>query len=307
MRALFLALSNSKIMSWLCAHFAPARRLVRRFTAGESLDDALVVVRQLNSEGKKASLNYLGEKVVRAEDARRVTDYYKEILDRIREEGVEATISIKPSHMGLELGEDVFFRNLESVLNKAVQLDNTVEVDMEDSSTTSATLEIFHRLLDQNANLRIALQTALFRTGDDLDALARRKCGVRLVKGAYDESGDVAWKSKNDVDASFSSLIEKSFAPEAMASGFHPAFGTHDHHLIEKVFSEALKQRVSKDRFEFQMLLGIRRDWQKKLVDSGYALRIYVPFGSHWYPYFMRRVAERPANALFMIRAMLSR
>ncbi len=293
-------------MHWLSIHFPPARLISRRFIAGESLDDALDVVRNLNGCGIKATLNYLGEKVDSREDARKAGDRYRKILRRIKEDGLDATISIKPTHLGLELGEDLFQENLEEVLNEARLLGNAVEVDMEDSETAGAALAVFHRLFEENKNVRIALQACLFRTAGDLKTLVEKGSSIRLVKGAYDEPAEVAWKRAREVDASYSRLIEECFTDEARASGFYPAFATHDHVLIEKALSEASKQQAPKNRFEFQMLLGVRRDWQRKLTAKGCALRVYVPFGSHWYPYFMRRLAERPANVLFLIRAMLS-
>jgi proline dehydrogenase len=153
----------------------------------------------------------------------------------------------------------------------------------------------------------VALQASLYRTQEDLETLIQRGSSVRLVKGAYNEPIEKAWRNKKDVDASYSRLIEDSMGHEARTSGFYPAFATHDHILIHKAIEEGSKQGISRDRFEFQMLLGVRRDWQQRLVHDGFRVRIYVPFGTQWYPYFMRRLAERPANVLFMARAMLGR
>ena len=178
---------------------------------------------------------------------------------------------------------------------------------MEDSATVDATLAVFHGLFKKNRNLRIALPARLFRAAGDLEELIAKGSSVRLVKGAYSEPADLSWRDKKGADANYSRLIELCLGDRARASGFYPAFGTHDHLLIEKVFAEASRRSVPKDRFEFQMLLGVRRDWQKKLVVGGWRLRVYVPFGSQWYPYFMRRLAERPANLLFIMRAMFSR
>lgn len=307
MRTLFLILSRSKFMQWLFIHFAPARLVARRFIAGESLDDAVAVVRRLNGEGKEATLNFLGEKVSSRDGALAVVATYKKILRSIHSEGLKATISIKPTHLGLGLGEDLFLENLVEIMNLALELETTVEVDMEDSGTTGATLTVFSHFLENKKSLRVALQANLFRTADDLEALVDQGSSVRLVKGAYDESSKIAWKSGSDVDGSYARLIELCFSPKVRGSGFYPAFATHDHALIEKVLNEAGKREFPSESFEFQMLLGVRRDWQEKLVAQGRTLRIYVPFGTHWYPYFMRRLAERPANGILMARALFSR
>jgi proline dehydrogenase len=208
--------------------------------------------------------------------------------------------------MGLEQGAHVFHENLVDVLDTAARLGNEVEIDMEDAGTTESTLAVVHQLLGKSKNLRVALQTYLYRTTDDLKKLVEAGSSVRLVKGAYDESAEVAWKNKKDVDESYARLVEQCFTPTARASGFYPAFATHDHVLIQKALSEASIKRFSKDRFEFQMLLGVRRTLQRDLVSKGCNVRVYVPFGALWYPYFMRRLAERPANVLLLIRTMLS-
>jgi len=307
MRTFFMILSRSKVMQWLVAHFGPARLIARRFTSGESLDDALAVVRGLEKKGMRATVNFLGEKVESREDAGKVAEAYMRILQRIHDEGLQATVSVKPTHIGLGLGEKTFHRNLEKILDLAGELGTFGEVDMEDSATTDTTLESIRQLLEKGGPLRVALQANLFRTADDLKAIIERGGSVRLVKGAYDEPARVAWKSMKDVDASYARLIELSFAPKGRESGFYPAFATHDHLLIEKVLSEAASRQFPSDGYEFQMLLGVRRDWQEKLVSQGASIRIYVPFGTHWYPYFMRRLAERPANAALLARALLSR
>ncbi|MFH2002183.1 MAG: proline dehydrogenase family protein [Planctomycetota bacterium] len=307
MRSFFMALSASKAMGRLFARFPPARRVARRFIAGESLEDALAVATTLNAEGKEATLNYLGEKVTCPEDARQVVTAYEKIMQQMHGSGLKATISVKPTHLGLGLDEALFEANLGALLGTADPLGIDVEVDMEDSGTTGETLRIIHALLLKHKRLRVALQASLHRTAEDLMALAELGGSARLVKGAYDEPETVAWKSKREVDQSYSRLIGASLSRQALDAGFYPAFGTHDHRLIEEIISAAADQGIGKDRFEFQMLLGIRRDWQDKLKNQGFKVRIYVPFGSQWYPYFMRRLAERPANVLFMIRALFSR
>lgn len=307
LRTLFMTLSHSATLRWLCAHFGPARRISRRFIAGETLDQALAVTRDLNRAGMTVTLNHLGEGVATRDDAQRAAQAYIEILQRIAREDVDATISIKPSHLGLGFGQAFFEETLEKVVQKAAELGNWVEVDIEDHLTTEETLGAFHRLLENHSNLRVALQSYLMRTAGDLERLIAKGSSVRFVKGAYDEPAEVAWKKKRDVDAGYARLIERSLAPDALNSGFYPAFGTHDHRLIAQTMERAEQQGVEKNRFEFQMLLGVRRDWQEKLAREGYGVRIYVPYGTQWFPYFMRRLAERPANVWFMVRALFGR
>jgi len=297
-----MILSTSKTIDWLFVHFAIARRFARRFIAGETLEQTVKVVKKLNKENKAASLNYLGEKVEDEEGAKKVTEIYKTVLQRIKDEKLDANISVKSTHLGLNMGEKVFQNNLAELQEKAAELGLIVEVDMEDSSLTKVTLDVFHRLVDRTKNLRIALQAYLYQTRQDLKDLVEKGSSARLVKGAYNEKKDVAWPKKKDVDKNYSQLIEDCFSDKARSKGFYPAFGTHDPVMIEKAMSHA----KGKDEFEFQMLLGVRRDWQKKLAERGFRLRVYVPFGRKWYPYFMRRLAERPANVLFMLRTLLS-
>jgi proline dehydrogenase len=307
LRTFFILLSHSEAIRRLTAGFGPARRVSRRFIAGESLEDALGVVRSLNQSGMTATLNHLGESVKTREDARRAAGEYMTILDRIHEEGLASTISIKPSHLGLGFGEDVLLENTRGLLEKSRALRIGVEMDIEDSPTTDATLRVYHALLDAHDDFRLALQSYLHRTEKDLASIIERGGSGRLVKGAYNEPSEVAWRKKRDVDASFARLLDRSFSGEAHARGFYPAVGTHDHRLLDRAKTIVKERGIGRDRFEFQMIYGVRRDWQQRLAEEGYRVRIYVPFGVQWYPYFMRRLAERPANVLFMARAMLGK
>jgi len=302
MRAFFMFLSVSKPINWLFVHFSLAKRFAQRFIAGETLDQAIETVKELNLKNRAASLNYLGEKVENEKDAKEVTKVYKTILQRIKDEGLDAAISVKPTHLGLDLGKDLFQENLKDLQQKAAVLKLWVEVDMEDSSLTSVTLDVFKSLVKDSKNLRIALQAYLYRTPKDLKDLMDLGSSARLVKGAYKEDKEKAWPQKKDVDLSYAQMIKDCFSQSAGDTGFYPAFGTHDPVLLERALSLANKEIP----FEFQMLHGVRRDWQKKLTDQGFKVRVYVPFGCQWYPYFMRRLAERPANVFFMMRALLS-
>jgi len=307
LRRLFITLSHSDAMRRFVTHFGPARRTARRFIAGETLDEAIAVVRDLNARGILAALDHLGENVASRDDAERAAGEYQELLQRIAAEGVQSTISVKLTHVGLDFGEDFCCDLMRSVLETARSVENMVEIDIEGSEYTQSTLDVFHCLLDENDNLRLALQAYLFRTEEDLQGLIERGSSVRLCKGAYDESPSIAWKEKGEVDASFARLMDLMLSEQAIQKGFYPALATHDHALILRAEREVARRRIDKDRFEFQMLHGVRRDWQQRLAADGYRLRIYVPYGTQWYPYFMRRLAERPANLLFMTRAYLGK
>jgi proline dehydrogenase len=307
LRSFFVALSQSESMRRFVLGFGPARNMSRRFVAGETLDEAILAVRDLAQMGIVATLDHLGENVTNEEDARRTARDYLATLERIAVEGLDATISVKPTHVGLDFGADFCYEQLRTIIQGARELGLTVEVDMEGSEYTQTTMDIFHRLLDNFSNVRLALQTYLYRTRDDLKGLIERGSSVRLCKGAYDEPVSVAWQSNEDVDAQYAITIDLSFGDRARETGFYPAFGTHDHVLIYRALELAEDRRIPKEDFEFQMLYGIRRDWQQKLAGDGYRVRIYVPFGAQWYPYFMRRLGERPANVLFIIRAMFGK
>jgi len=306
LRSFFNTLSRSTALQRMAAGFGPARRIARRFTAGETFDDAAAVVEELNGRGIGAILNHLGEAVDSRDDALGAAADYGAMVERADAAGLDATLSVKPTHLGLGFGENFFHETMSALVETASRTGRAIEVDMEDSSLTDATLNVYLSLLDQSAaGLRIALQTCLFRTEGDLSRLVERGGRVRLVKGAYDEPADRAWQKKDDVDRSYARLVDACFGDGARAAGFNPAFGTHDHKMIDTICETAAARGARRDDFEFQMLLGVRRDLQQRLADDGYRVRVYVPFGSHWYPYFMRRMAERPANALFVARAML--
>ena len=307
LRRLFIALSHSESMRHFVTHFGPARRTARRFIAGEKLDEAIAVVRGLNGQGILATLDHLGENVASREDARRAASEYQELLQRIADEGVQSTISVKLTHVGLDFGEDFCCDVMRGIIQTASSVENLVEIDIEGSEYTQSTLNVFHRLLDEYQNVRLALQAYLFRTEGDLRGLIERGSSVRLCKGAYDEPPSMAWKETAEVDDSFARLMDLMMSEAAIQNGFYPALATHDHVLILRAEREVTRRGVGKDRFEFQMLHGVRRDWQQRLAADGYQLRIYVPYGTQWYPYFMRRLAERPANIFFMARAYLGK
>lgn len=305
LRHVFIALSQSARVRQLMIQYGPARKLARRFIAGETLDEAIAVVRDLNRSGIQATLDHLGENVADREDAWRAAEEYQQLAQRIAREALQSSISVKPTHLGLDFGEDFCYEQLRAIVHAAQQLDLTVEVDMEGSAYTQSTLNIVHRLLDNYHNLRVALQAYLYRTEEDLRRLIARGGSVRLCKGAYDEPPTIAWRNKREVDASYARLMLMMLSEQALQNGFYPALATHDHNLILQAERETVRRSIGKDQLEFQMLYGVRRDWQRRLAVDGYRVRIYVPYGTQWYPYFMRRLAERPANVLFITRALI--
>jgi proline dehydrogenase len=306
LRNLLLRLSASNSLRQTVTHFGPARRVARRFVAGETLDEAVAVVQNLNQRGIKAILNEVGEAVTTENEASQAAQDIQTLLHRIDAEGLDSTISLKPSHVGMAFGSDVFYRNVADIVQIAQQLGITVEIDMEHSSDVDDTLAVYHRLLDVfGGGIRLAIQSYLHRTPADLQRMIERGGGVRLVKGAYNEPDHIALQGKEEIRQAAKIQMAEFFTPQARESGAYLALGSHDPDLIEWLIRQAELQGLGKEKFEIQMLLGVRRVEQQRLADLGYQVRVYVPYGNAWYPYFMRRLAERPANVLFILRAMI--
>lgn len=277
-----------------------ARRVARRFVAGETLDDAIAATRPLNARHIAVSLDHLGENVADAREAAAAASDYIAILDRIQVEGLEANISIKLTALGLDIGAEIARENLGRVLARAAEYGIFVRVDMEGSDYTQRTLNLVTDLHASYPNVGTVLQTMLYRTPRDLDGLIERGIRVRLVKGAYLEPASVAHPHKADVDDAYLQMLRR-----LIEYGTYPAFATHDENLIEEVKRFAAERGVARARFEFQMLYGIRRDLQESLAREGYNVRTYVPYGTQWYPYLTRRMAERPANLMFIASNVL--
>ncbi len=304
LRSFFIGLSHSESARSVVTHFGPARRTARRFIAGETLDEAVAVVRELNYNGIKGLMNEVGEAITTRAEATQAAQDIKGLLHRIDAEGLDASISLKPSHIGLTFGTDFFFETVADIVETAQLLGNVVEMDMEGSADVDDTLEVFHRLLDTfGSGLKLAVQGYLHRTPADVERLIAHGAGIRLVKGAYNEPPEIAIQNKNEINAAMKQLMQQVLAPEARAKGAFLALGSHDPALIEWLKTHTTGLGIGKDQFEFQMLQGVRRDEQLQLTQEGYQVRVYVPYGVAWYPYFMRRLAERPANVLFMTRA----
>jgi proline dehydrogenase len=304
LRELLIRLSENDSMRRFASNFGPARRMARRFVAGETLDDAVTVVKSLAAQGIKAIFNEVGESVESQAEARLAAQNFCETLQRIKAEGVDASISVKPSHLGLHFGQDFCYDNLASIVEQAQALGILVEIDIEGSADVEATLALYARLLDRfGGGVRQAIQTYLHRTPTDLTGLIERGANIRLVKGAYREPPEIAIQDKKAITNVSKELISRFLTPEARARGAYLALGSHDPVLIEWLIEEANAHAIEPNEFEFQMLQGVRREEQRRLAKQGYQVRIYVPYGAAWYPYFMRRLAERPANLIIIIRA----
>jgi proline dehydrogenase len=301
-RVLFLALSRSHRLRAMAMGFGPARLMARRFVAGESQDEAVSAVQHLNQQGLLATLDHLGENVTSETEARDATTEVLELLEAIQASGVRSGVSVKLTQLGLDLSPALAAENLEQVVSCAAAAGRFVRVDMESSEYVQPTLDLFEALWARHRNVGVVIQSYLFRSAGDVARLVDLGASVRLVKGAYDEPADVAFPDKADTDANFIRLMEQLFGEKARARGVLPAIATHDTKLIGWVKDHCRGQGIPPDRFEFQMLYGIRSDLQRQLSAEGYRVRAYVPYGEHWYPYFMRRLAERPANLFFLLR-----
>lgn len=271
--------------------------LTRRFVAGDTLDDELRVLRDLNSQKIHGTVDRLGENVTSPEEAAQSRDAYIGVLDEIAARGIDATISVKLTQFGLDLSLDACMENVRKLVARAKELGNRVEIDMESSEYVDRTLEVVRRQHEEFGCVRAVVQAYLYRTAPDIDMLCEHGIPVRLCKGAYREPDSVAFPRKADVDRNYVKLMKV-----LLDRGHDPAIASHDPQIHEEALSHIRDERISPDRFEFQMLYGIRRDLQRKVVDAGYRLRLYVPYGTAWYPYFMRRLAERPANAFFLLK-----
>jgi len=277
-----------------------ADRLTSRFIAGHTLAREIAVCQRLNRDAYLASLDHLGESVTSLEEAERSRDDYLSALDRIAELGLKATVSVKLTQLGLDFSEPECEQNMERLVARAAEIGTAVEVDMEASPYVDRTLNLVSHLHARYGHVRAVIQAYLYRSHSDIERLCREQIPVRLCKGAYKEPSDLAFPRKRDVDRNYVVLMKT-----LLANGTHPAIASHDGKIVRQAIAIAKEQELGPDRFEFQMLYGIRRDLQRQLVADGYQLRLYVPYGDAWYPYFMRRLAERPANVIFLMRNLL--
>ena len=269
----------------------------KRFIAGQTLEEALPVVERLHNEGFGTTLDILGESVTNPNEARIVADEYCRILRELNKRGLETNMSLKLTQLGLDISNDLCFDNVAKILIEAGKTDGFIRVDMEGSAYTQKTLDMVKRWHVIYPNVGTVLQAMLRRTPQDVEGLLEEKTGVRLCKGAYKEPSDVAYQDKRDVDSQYEALMER-----LMASGIYHGIATHDERLIKKALAFAASYGIEKDKFEFQMLLGIRRDLQRQLLKDGWRVRIYVPYGRAWLQYTLRRLRERKENLLFVIK-----
>jgi proline dehydrogenase len=298
LRRFFLSLSAQKGLRRWMETSALSKKFTRRFVAGETLDDALGVVESLAREKICSTLDHLGENVTSLEEAAASRDAYLSALSRLK--NLPATVSIKLSQFGLDLNPDACFENVRQLAAEAQRQSSRVEIDMESSAYTDRTLGMVERIAQEFRCTRAVIQAYLMRSAADIERMNMLAIPVRLCKGAYDEPASVAFAEKRDVDRNYVTLMKT-----LLDRGAYPAIATHDESIIGEAFRYARERKFAADQFEFQMLYGIRADLQRRIVDLGYTLRLYVPYGTAWYPYFMRRLAERPANVVFLMRNLL--
>lgn len=306
LRSVILGWSRSERLRRWMTTLPPARRAARRFVAGETLAEAIEAVRTLNDRGLLATLDHLGENTRNREEALRAAEEYLRVLDAIEEHKLQANVSLKLTQMGLDVEEDLCYENVRTIAQHARELGNFVRIDMESSAYTDRTLHLYERLRRAGYdNVGVVIQAYLYRSERDIERLIELGANIRLCKGAYAEPPEVAFPKKRDVNRNFVQLLARLWSPEAQARGVTVAVATHDPKILAWAQRYARDHKIPVEAFEFQMLYGIRRDLQLQLAEAGYSVRIYVSYGQEWYPYFMRRLAERPANLWFLARNLL--
>lgn len=298
MRNLFQSLAKSRAANKMAKRYG-LRFGAGRFVAGETIQRAIEAVRELNREGKVVTLDHLGEFVFTEEEANESADMCLKTLDAINEAGVSSNLSLKMTSLGLDISRELCVRNMRRILDRAKAYGNFVRIDMEDFAHCQISFDILRELRQEYDNVGIVVQAYLYRTMQDIDDLKELRLNLRLVKGAYKESPEVAYPEKKDVDANFRAIIKRH-----LLNGCYAAIATHDESVIADMKAFIKEQGMSNDLFEFQMLFGICVDLQNRLVEEGYRIRVYVPYGIDWFGYFMRRLAERPANVWFVLKNM---
>ncbi len=301
LRGTLLHLSQSHWLRQWMENSPLSRKLTSRFVAGPTLEEGIQVLQHLAEQNTTATLDYLGENVRSLEESAASRDSYLAALDAISRAGLPATVSLKLSQFGLDYSEQACRQNVEALAVRAQAMDSRIEIDMEASAYTDRTLDVVQFIQNRYpGHVRAVIQSYLYRSEADIRRLSGLQIPVRLCKGAYREPPEVAFPRKADVDANYSKLMKL-----LLDSGTYPAIGSHDENMVNGALDYARSRGIGPERFEFQMLYGIRRDLQRRIVDEGYRLRLYVPYGNAWYPYFMRRLAERPANVLFLAKNLL--
>ena len=304
LRAAFISLSESRSIRSAAEKTWVGRRVSRRFVAGTEVANALSAARAMNQFGLSVSVDNLGENVTNTDEARHSAQLYHQMLDQIYAQGLNTNVSLKLTHMGLDVDENLAYEIASSLVEHAARIDNFVRVDMEGSAYTQRTLDFVRRLHQRPefvGHVGAVIQSYLRRSEADVEQLIAEGIRIRLCKGAYKESPEIAFPDKADVDANYVKLMKL-----LLKSGIYHGLATHDENMIRSTIEFAQAEGIRPSAFEFQMLYGIRRDLQQKLIKDGWKCRVYIPFGTEWYPYFMRRLAERPANALFILKNLFS-
>lgn len=301
-RSALIYLSRHEGLKDFAARFKLFKRLTTRFVAGENIDEATAAIRELNAEQCSASFDHLNESVGSPAEAQGEVREYLEILERIDQTKINSNVSIKLTQFGLDLDPELAYKNARTVVEDAARRGTFVRVDMESSAVTQVTIDIFKRLRDEFGlnDVGIVLQSYLRRTYQDAEELVKIPARIRICKGAYNEPPEVAFPEKKDTDENYVRVMQL-----LLASGTYHGIATHDPKMIEATIDFSQREGIPKAAFEFQMLYGVRRDLQRQLAKDGYNMRVYVPYGKHWYPYFMRRLAERPANIWFVMKNLL--
>jgi proline dehydrogenase len=307
MRTLFLFLSNNRQLKQWSTQSRIAQVAARRFVAGESIQDAIATIQDLDQRGLTATLDHLGENTATKAQAIAAADDYLVALDYIAQSGVESYVSVKLTQLGLDLGMDFCRDNVARIATQAKEVGTFMRIDMESSDYTERTFEILSSLCQAYDNVGVVVQAYLYRSQSDVEALIEAGVPVRLCKGAYKEPPTLAFPKKADVDQNMIDLMHMLLGKKARQSGAYLAMATHDEKLIAATQAYAAAHDIPKKDFEFQMLYGIRTALQQRLADEGYRMRVYVPYGSEWYPYYMRRLAERPANVWFIASNLFRR
>ena len=298
LRELFIGLSTSRALRGFAERSPIGQKMSRRFVAGTTIDDLLAATEAVNAKGMTVSVDNLGENVTNAAEAEASAQLYHQLLDLITQRGLKANVSLKLTHMGLDVDPKLCERLVCALVDHATKIDNFVRVDMEGSPYTQRTLDVVHELHRHYAgHTGAVLQSYMRRSEADAEKLIGEKIRIRLCKGAYKEPPEIAFQKKSEVDANYLKL-----AKILLQSGVYHGIATHDEKIIQQVMLFAEKEGIARDAFEFQMLYGIRRDLQERIVREGWRMRVYIPFGTEWYPYLMRRLAERPANVLFIAK-----
>jgi proline dehydrogenase len=299
-KSILLYLSNSQGIKSFLTRFKSFNNVTHRFVAGEEISDAVEAIRHLNRKNITASFDHLGESISSEAETLAEVQEYLRVLDNIAGNALDSNVSVKLTQLGLDISQELCYQNTRAIVEAAGRYKNFVRIDMEDSTKTDSTLEVFKRLRREFDNVGIVIQSYLYRSEKDVEDMLNMGARIRLCKGAYKEPESVAFPEKSDVDLNYTKLMKM-----LLASGIYHGIATHDEKMITATKEFASENQITSDKYEFQMLYGVRRDLQDRLIHEGYRMRVYVPYGHFWYPYFMRRLAERPANIWFVLKNMM--